>query len=328
MLSVDVGFHSAVPGEPSPPRRAGSVRRTSTIDITVTAGPRPRLHLEGRARDLRTTSAGDEVLDRATLSATIDLQSGTLTELTVTPGRWQEPLQNLVGGSARSGFRRILAAEASELTESDGPLPLLLDDLPVCVLVSGALRSAATGATDSSHPPTDVCAGWQLGGRFLELAAQAGGLPLVLGPTSGQLADPKDPTGWHEVPPLGEWSMRRARRLDLVPNEHGSVRALAYLRDVRRLTEPTPRIVHEYSVTAKIDNNGVVHTIDAMPHVLPAPECPQAVASSQRLAGRNVADLREHVTKAFVGVSTCTHLNDVLRALGDTHFLLKAVRWN
>ena len=35
-----------------------------------------------------------------------------------------------------------------------------------------------------------------------------------------------------------------------------------------------------------------------------------------------IAELRDHVRTEFVGTSTCTHLNDTLRCLGDLDALL------
>jgi len=327
MLTVpEPAFQSDVRGVSGPPRVPGSVRRTSTIDIVLDTGPRPQLLLDGRARDLRTTSTGHELLGQATMSAAVDLDSGILDGLTVAPPTWQGPLQALVGQPSRTRFRRSLATAAPELVQSGGPLALLLDDVPVCVLISGNLRYRdAETAVGGGYPPADVCAGWQQGGRLVTAAERSGESPLVEGPPSGELADPDDPVGWHDLPPLGEWSMRRARRLDLVPEEDGTVRLVAYLRDVRRLAEPAPRAVHEYSVVATIEGDGTIRSVEATPHVLPAPECPQAAASAQRFCGRNVAELRDHVTKELVGVSTCTHLNDTLRAMGATRDLLAIV---
>ena len=54
---------------------------------------------------------------------------------------------------------------------------------------------------------------------------------------------------------------------------------------------------------------------DANVGVLPWVECPSAAASATRLAGTPAADLRERIRDTFVGTSTCTHLNDTLRAL-------------
>ncbi|SDG38137.1 DUF2889 domain-containing protein [Pseudonocardia oroxyli] len=324
-VSADA-YRSGTAGEPSPARPAGSVRRTSTVDVTIADESRPELRLEGRAQDLHTTAEGARVLDYATMAGVVEGEGGTLTELTTTPASWSGPLAALVGSSARSGFRRALDAAAPDLAASGGPLALLLDDIPVCLLVSGNLWARRPGvASSGGHPPAGVCAGWQTDGRLLTLAERTGGSPFVQGPVSERLDDPDDPRGWHDMPVLGPWSMRRARRLDLVAEPDGWFRFHAYLRDVRRQDDPAPRTVHEYSVLGRIDETGTVRRIDAVPHVLPAPECPQATASAGRLRGRPVGELRKHVSKTFTGVSTCTHLNDVLRALGDAQHLLDAI---
>ena len=55
----------------------------------------------------------------------------------------------------------------------------------------------------------------------------------------------------------------------------------------------------------------------ANPRVLPWFECPEAAGSARRLVGDSLDGLRAHVRAEFVGASTCTHLNDALRALED-----------
>ena len=59
---------------------------------------------------------------------------------------------------------------------------------------------------------------------------------------------------------------------------------------------------------------------------LPWPECPGATASAGRLAGTPVAGLRRRVRQEFLGVGTCTHLNDTLRALADVGSLIAVLR--
>jgi Protein of unknown function (DUF2889) len=65
-----------------------------------------------------------------------------------------------------------------------------------------------------------------------------------------------------------------------------------------------------------------VVTCEATPRVLPWTECPEAAASAGRLAGMSLAGLRPDVRAQFVGPSTCTHLNDVLRGLEDVEWLV------
>jgi hypothetical protein len=56
--------------------------------------------------------------------------------------------------------------------------------------------------------------------------------------------------------------------------------------------------------------------------VLPWQECPQAIGSAPRLVGHTLAGLRPYVRGEFIGTSTCTHLNDVLRGLTDVDHML------
>jgi hypothetical protein len=77
-------------------------------------------------------------------------------------------------------------------------------------------------------------------------------------------------------------------------------------------------IVHEYSFTGTVDPE-TLQVLDARapPRVLPYVECADAASSGGLLAGMSVADLRRRVRQEFTGVSTCTHLNDLLRSLAD-----------
>ncbi|MGO9511307.1 MAG: DUF2889 domain-containing protein [Mycobacterium sp.] len=56
--------------------------------------------------------------------------------------------------------------------------------------------------------------------------------------------------------------------------------------------------------------------------VLPWQECPGAIGSAARVQGMGLVELRDRVRGEFVGVSTCTHLNDTLRAIADLDALL------
>jgi hypothetical protein len=81
-------------------------------------------------------------------------------------------------------------------------------------------------------------------------------------------------------------------------------------------------VVHEYTVLARVDaTTSTVLEAAATPRVLPWFECPEAAASAARLAGRTLESLRAGVRAEFLGASTCTHLNDMLRALADVAVL-------
>ncbi len=73
---------------------------------------------------------------------------------------------------------------------------------------------------------------------------------------------------------------------------------------------------HDVSI-ARPQQNLRMRNIDANAHVLPGPECVNAAASAARVVGVPLTELRSHVRTDFTGTSTCTHLNDALRGLGD-----------
>jgi hypothetical protein len=77
-------------------------------------------------------------------------------------------------------------------------------------------------------------------------------------------------------------------------------------------------IVHEYTFTADVDAaTRAVLASEAVARALPFAQCPQAAASAGRLPGTSLDDLRTRIRADFVGATTCTHLNDMFRALED-----------
>lgn len=93
-------------------------------------------------------------------------------------------------------------------------------------------------------------------------------------------------------------------------------------RDTHVDPNGTATVLHEYTLTATVDAaTGSVMSCAAVPRVLPWVECPVAAASAGQLAGRPIAEVRDTVRRELRGVSTCTHLNDLLRSLGDVPHL-------
>lgn len=62
--------------------------------------------------------------------------------------------------------------------------------------------------------------------------------------------------------------------------------------------------------------------MNAEVRVLPWQECPGAIGSAARVTGMSLNEIRDRVRGEFVGTSTCTHLNDTVRALADLGALL------
>jgi hypothetical protein len=113
--------------------------------------------------------------------------------------------------------------------------------------------------------------------------------------------------------------MRRYRRLDLVPEDGFD----AHFRDSHVDGDGVETIVHEYTVEGLVDvSTRTITSVTADVRVLPWQECPGAIGSAARVEGMTLSELRARIRSEFVGTSTCTHLNDTLRAIADLDVLL------
>lgn len=145
------------------------------------------------------------------------------------------------------------------------------------------------------------------------------GVPVTLGPTAPRFGDDliADPVGWHTMGDLPIGAMRRRRLVDVTVTEH-SWAVAALFRDTHVDPEGNETVLHEYSLTATVDaDTEGFASCSAVPRVLPWVECPVAAASADRLVGQQVSGVRDFVRTTMRGRSTCTHLNDLLRSLGD-----------
>jgi hypothetical protein len=174
----------------------------------------------------------------------------------------------------------------------------------------------------------DVCAGWRSGGTIMMSVETAGRPPMLQGPVAPVLDHLGDEAAWHDVAyDMEPNGMRRIRRIDVARGEPGAPLLVdSMFRDTHMDRAGTTTIVHEYHLAATVDSDTfTVRSIDATPRVLPYHECPEAAASARRVVGTSTTGLRARTRAEFVGASTCTHLNDVLRALEDVEFLARAI---
>jgi DUF2889 family protein len=327
------------PSVSTPVRVPASARRTTSIEMDTSDG----LVLVGRARDLVTPSRGDAVVvDEATFTARVGdyLRGQIIEEFSASPTI--EGLDALVGISASRGYRRELHRLADEQGLVGRTVYQLLDDIPGAALVSGyspELNRRDTGGAAARRDPrpadgapshllalTGVCAGWQEGGAIVTNVLEVGHVPIALGPAAPSLDRPDDPIAWHELPgPIPPHGMRRRRRIDVVPPaapHEGLLTVDAVFRDSYVTADGVETVVHEYTFTADVDPvTHVVLRADAIPRALPFAQCPEAADSAARLVGEGLDDLRARVRAEFVGATTCTHLNDMLRAFADVGFL-------
>jgi hypothetical protein len=117
-----------------------------------------------------------------------------------------------------------------------------------------------------------------------------------------------------------DW-MRRRRCIDVAVDGDGSFAIWAMFRDTVGEGGGDEVVLHEYAVRAT-GRDGRVGSITAEPRVLPFPECPAAADAVGALVGSPVDDLASVVPDTLTGIASCTHLNDLLRALGGVGGLL------
>ncbi len=299
------------------------------VDVSARTGWGVALAVSGTARDIRTDAQGGdrpEVLSEAVVDAEFDEQR-QLVRLECRPeAPWATPL---VGARAGGGFRRHLDVVVPD-AERRSLVRQVLDDMPAALLISGYgfMRMARRqGLSPSALTPPDVldrmvdlCSGWRAGGAAVSSITGGHGVPVQDCPAAPAWPS-DDPWAFHACAPLGPDAMRRRRCLDATRAEDGALSVWAMFRDSVGEPKGGEAVLHEYAVRASVVDGALVH-LSAEPRVLPFAECPAAAAEVGALIGTAVADLPTAVPETLVGVACCTHLNDLLRALGGLSGLL------
>lgn len=304
-----------------PPLGPGAFRRTSTIDTHPT-GP-GTADVDLRARDVATGSSGGvDVLDDVTVSA--QLADKDIVDIVADDDR----LEQLRGKRVGPGFRAAVIELLGPDVERSTLLNLLLDDWVGASLVSGygIQHAAITNGVEEKLPAgvadrmAGICAGFAPTAAIVDFTRRHDIIPTVHGPVAPPLGAADE---LHATGPLRAHGMRRMRRLDLTPLDAASLAFDAHFRDSHVDGSEAETIVHEYSVVGFVDlATRTITSIEATARVLPWQECPGALASAGRVIGMTVGELRNRIRTEFVGTSTCTHLNDTLRSLGDLAALI------
>ena len=313
----------------TPPRRPGSVRRTTAIEQRWDDFGQPQ-DVVASGRDLRTALDGTAtVVDRARVDLWV-AGDGTVASVEVDPAH--PALDGLVGSPTRSGFRAAAAALVPEHRDEATVLHQLLDDVPLAALIAsyGLTREHPEWniPLETAQRLTDLCSGWAAGATMLDALETTGIFPIPVGPIAPPLTDADDPLAWHELEVMTPRTVRRVRRLDLATDPAGGPLALeVYFRDSHLGLDGVEDVLHEYTVDATVDPASlVVLSSTAVAHTLPWPECPGALTSAGRIVGHPVADLPALVGDTFTGTSTCSHLNDLLRSIAGVASMAAALR--
>lgn len=310
----------------TPARRPGSVRRTTTIDQRR-GGPDGTMRVIAIGRDLLTRRDGTaEIVDQVRVDADLD-GTGRITAIAVDSG---DDLGALVGLHSSAGFRKAVDAALPDQAGAATVLHQLLDDFPMAALISNYGWTREQGdlfelRQEAADRLADLCAGWERGATMLDAMETTGIFPIPIGPPAPDPADPHDPLSWHAMEAMVARSVRRRRRIDLVD---GDVLAMdVYFRDSHLGADGLEDVLHEYELRGTVDRESlVVLSSEATARTLPWPECPRAAASAGRAVGEPVTALRAKVRQEFSGITTCTHLNDVVRSLAGIAALAPALR--
>ncbi|MEU2003996.1 DUF2889 domain-containing protein [Rhodococcus sp. NPDC019627] len=314
------GIHA--PSTSTPARRPCSVRRTTSVDIERSRCRSDLLQLRGAGVDVVTDKAGEwSRAGGGAVDVDVDLGRGrTVTD--IADGTAAADLTPLIGLSAASGFRK--AAKGCLASHRQGSvIARLLDDVPVATVISGYALTRELSAEEQLRlggrgalARADYCAGFAAGGTMMTGVARDGAPPLVDGPQAPDLVGVG--AGWHPMSELGPGSMRRIRRIDVSVGDDAELSVDAMFRDTYMNAAGIETVVHEYGTDVLLDSRTLtVRRLTVTPRVLPWPECPGAVAGAQRLVGRKVTEIEGMVGSDFHGIGSCTHLNDLLRSLGD-----------
>ncbi|HEY2331190.1 MAG TPA: DUF2889 domain-containing protein [Acidimicrobiales bacterium] len=247
-------------------------------------------------------------------------------------------VDDLSGAPAPSGYASIRERKlGGETVELPPPTPVALPTggfdpsvLPpgfdLASLPAGVDLAALAAMAGRASTQTDVCAGWRAQGIPTRRRQEGRELPFDDEPPLAPSLVSDDDEAWHDMAELAPGQTRRIRRLDLTPD--GDVLlADVMFRDSIVDPDGTPRVVHEYAVSATIDRSTLaIRTIHADPRALPfVTDCPLAADSAAFLVGETVHDLRRRVKQISRGPASCTHLNDLYRSMADIAVLADAL---
>ncbi len=306
----------------------GSVRRTSSIDISWPEGRAGNMRVVGRARDVITHREGGDPIALAedSFEAAITPER-VIAAIDASPRR--ATLSQLVGERGGGGLRKALENAVPEERRNATPLYLILDDIAGASLVAGwawsqwdkdwmAKSRAALKDFDLEKAFRDrvgICSGFSPDSSGLEMNTDRSGTPTP------DLRHPDDPDGWHAFTVQNNVGLRRARRIDV------SLQDVIVIDSAFQDSASTPEggrsVVHEYSLRVTADPRSLqLLSADAEPRVLPFVECTAAPANLARLIGTPLPELRNKVLAELRGIAGCTHLNDAMRALAEVPALV------
>lgn len=278
--------------------------------------------IRGTARDLFTRDPADqpEILAADQLRARVNRHK-IIESIETIPAL--PDIDALAGASAIIGFRNRLRPLLDAPALASRPLMLLLDDMVGSNIISTWVwtkwirnRDELIAWVGDVRPMENACIGYRPGSSGLASHDYFDRIDYV--PPLG-CAD--DPHAFHALEPDRDKTMRRVRRIDIW-REGDAIAIDAMFQDSGILPGRRRSAVHEYRLRARADAaTGILVEIEALPGVLPHPECLNAPGTIQSLMGQPLTELRAKVLLQLRGPAGCTHLNDATRALAEVPLL-------
>ena len=317
------------PRGPIPIRPTPGARRTTSIDVVWPQGRRGGMRLIGHGRDILRLDAHAAPTVLAQEQLCLDLGPDRRVHA-VAAIPTHAALDRLLGPGqeVRTALRALLDAGALAHT----PVYQLADDMPDVMVVADWAWSRWPELVDPDEMSRrttklsrmeGVCIGFRPGSSALQTGGAYQDDMAVPVPLPQH---PDDPHGWHPMTEFAEVSLRRARCID-VWIEGERLQMEAYFQDSGTAPDGSRVAVHEYTVHGYADwSTGLLRQLRATPHVLPFPECQDAVERMNALIGLPLDSLRTTVPELLGRTRGCTHLNDALRALADVPRLARQLR--
>jgi hypothetical protein len=284
----------------------------------------------GRVRDYLTPAAGGPgtLLDQAEFRARLD-EDKTINAIVAEPSF--PGIERLVGMRGGNHLRLFIKETMPDLIADGAPIYLALDDISGTALVSAFAWSHWHGGDIAERmrarfDPAEiqqmmaarinVCWGLAEGNSGV---TGEGPTRDVAGADAGDVRNPADPEGWHELADIDGPGFRRARRIDVTRDSAaGVIRIDAAFQDSVKLKGGGRGAIHEYNIAATVDPDTLeLLTLEPEARILPFSECPGAIHNAKRLIGSRISDVRASVLAQLRGPEGCTHLNDALRALAE-----------
>jgi hypothetical protein len=300
-----------------------------SVDVSWPDGNQGGRLFVGRCRDYLTPAGGGpgKVLDQAEYRANL-AEDKTITAITATPA--PAKIDQLVGVRGGNHLRLFIKETMPELISEGAPIYLPLDDISGTSLVSAFAWSqwneewsermlAKLTPAELEKIMADrvnVCWGLQAGNSGITGTASRRDIAQA---DAGDVRNPTDPEGWHELFEIDGPGFRRARRIDVQRDDAaGLIRIEAAFQDSAKRRDSSRGAIHEYNISATADlATGKLLTLEPEARILPFGECPGAIHNTQRLLGRTLGEIREAVLEQLRGPQGCTHLNDALRAFAE-----------